>query len=101
MNNRQVYHARGKILGGSSSINGMIFIRGNPLDYEKWASHAGLESWSYSHCLPYFSRSENRLAGADHYHGDRGPLELEPGPCTNPLFGAFFEAAQQAGYPLT
>lgn len=101
MNGRRLAHARGKLLGGSSSINGMIFIRGNALDYEKWARHAGLETWSYAHCLPYFIRSENRTAGTDQYHGGEGPLVLEPGACTNPLFGAFFRAAQQAGYPLT
>jgi choline dehydrogenase len=62
LNNRRVYHARGKVLGGSSSINGMIFIRGNPLDYEKWAKDPGMETWDYSHCLPYFKKSENRTA---------------------------------------
>jgi len=101
MNNRQVYHARGKMLGGSSSINGMIFIRGNPLDYEKWAKDPGMESWDYSHCLPYFKKSENRTAGANFWRGGTGPLYLETGPATNPLFKAFFVAAKQAGYPLT
>ena len=101
MNNRQVYHARGKIVGGSSSINGMIFIRGNPLDYEKWAKDPGMESWDYSHCLPYFKKSENRTAGANFWRGGTGPLYLETGPATNPLFNAFFVAAKQAGYPLT
>jgi choline dehydrogenase len=101
MNGRRLAHARGKLLGGSSSINGMIFIRGNPMDFEKWTTHAGLETWSYAHCLPYFIRSENRLAGVDEFHGGEGPLVLEPGPCTNPLFGAFFRAAKEAGYPLT
>jgi choline dehydrogenase len=101
MNNRRVYHARGKILGGSSSINGMIFQRGNPLDYERWGADPGMESWDYAHCLPYFKRMENCLAGGDEYRGDAGPLALERGPATSPLFRAFFEAAQQAGYPLT
>jgi choline dehydrogenase len=101
MNNRKVYHARGKVLGGSSSINGMIFQRGNPLDYERWASDPGMEEWDYAHCLPYFKRMENCLAGADEWRGGSGPLVLERGPATNPLFGAFLEAAQQAGYPLT
>ena len=62
MGGRRVYHARGKVLGGSSSVNGMIFQRGNPLDYERWASGAGMESWDYAHCLPYFKRMENCLA---------------------------------------
>ena len=101
MNNRRVYHARGKILGGSSSINGMIFIRGNPLDYEKWAKDPGMESWDYAHCLPYFKKSENRTAGANAVRGGDGPLYLETGPATNPLFTAFFKSAKQAGYPLT
>jgi len=101
MGGRRVVHARGKVLGGSSSINGMIFQRGNPLDYEKWAAEPGLERWSYAHCLPYFKRMETCLAGADDFRGGEGPLAVERGPVTNPLFGAFFEAVQQAGYPLT
>jgi choline dehydrogenase len=101
MNNRRIYHARGKVLGGSSSINGMIFQRGNPMDYQRWAADPGMQSWSYAHCLPYFKRMENCLAGADEWRGGSGPLVLERGPATNPLFGAFFEAATQAGYPLT
>ncbi len=101
MGGRRVYHARGKVLGGSSSINGMIFQRGNPLDYQRWAADPGMEQWDYLHCLPYFKRMETCLAGADEWRGGSGPLVLERGPATNPLFGAFFEAVQQAGYPLT
>jgi choline dehydrogenase len=101
MHDRRIFHARGKVLGGSSSINGMIFQRGNPLDYERWAADPGMKAWDYSHCLPYFKRMETCLAGADEWRGDSGPLILERGPATNPLFGAFLEAAQQAGYPLT
>jgi choline dehydrogenase len=101
MNGRRIYHARGKLLGGSSSINGMIFQRGNPLDYERWASGADMSEWDYRHCLPYFKRMENCLAGGDDYRGTDGPLVLERGPATNPLFGAFFNAVQEAGYPLT
>src|SRR3954466_16062630 len=101
MGGRKVYHARGKLLGGSSSINGMIFQRGNPLDFERWAADKGMETWDYAHCLPYFKRMETCLAGADAWRGGSGPLVLERGPATNPLFGAFFEAAQQAGYHLT
>jgi choline dehydrogenase len=101
MNGRRVFHARGKLLGGSSSINGMIFQRGNPLDFERWAADPGMESWDYLHCLPYFKRMETCLAGADEWRGGDGPLILERGPATNPLFSAFFEAVQQAGYPLT
>jgi choline dehydrogenase len=101
MHNRRIYHARGKVLGGSSSINGMIFQRGNPMDYERWAADPGMDTWDYRHCLPYFKRMETCVAGADRWRGGTGPLVLERGPATNPLFGAFFEAAQQAGYPLT
>ena len=101
MNGRKVYHARGKVLGGSSSINGMIYIRGNALDFEKWAADKGMETWNYAHCLPYFKRAESRLDIHDEYHGTDGPLVLEKGPCTNPLFVAFLEAARQAGYLIT
>ena len=103
MGGRRVYHARGKVLGGSSSINGMIFQRGNPLDYERWAADPGMETWDYAHCLPYFKRMETCLAAdlTDAYRGHSGPLVLERGPATSPLFGAFFEAVQQAGYALT
>jgi choline dehydrogenase len=103
MNGRRIYHARGKVLGGSSSINGMIFQRGNPLDYQRWASDPGMETWDYAHCLPYFKRMEDCTAAAadDPYRGHGGPLRLERGPASSPLFGAFFEAAQQAGFQLT
>ncbi|MGB0102077.1 MAG: choline dehydrogenase [Nocardioides sp.] len=106
MGGRRVYHARGKVLGGSSSINGMIFQRGNPLDYERWAADPGMEQWDYAHVLPYFKRMETRTLadgtiGADAWRGGAGPLVLEQGPATSPLFNAFFEAAQQAGHPLT
>ena len=102
MNGRRVYHARGKVLGGSSSINGMIWQRGNPLDYERWAADPGMQSWSYAHCLPYFKKMENALADPNtEYRGHSGPLKLERGPATNPLFEAFFSSAVQAGYQRT
>src|SRR6187399_2511789 len=103
MDGRRVYHARGKVLGGSSSINGQIFQRGNPLDYERWAAEPGMRDWDYAHCLPYFKKMETCLAAApdDPWRGHDGPLVLERGPATNPLFRAFFEACQQAGYHLT
>src|SRR5690242_10754468 len=103
MGGRRIYHARGKVLGGSSSINGMIFQRGNPMDYERWAAEAGMESWDYAHCLPYFKRMENCLAAEpdDEFRGHDGPLVLERGPATNPLFGAFLKATQEAGYAPT
>ncbi|KAB1442445.1 choline dehydrogenase [Pseudodesulfovibrio senegalensis] len=101
MNNRRIYQPRGKVLGGSSCINGMIYIRGNAMDYEKWSKEDGLENWSYSHCLPYFKRFECRTSGADEYQGAVGPLYLTTPECDNPLFDAFFKAVQQAGYPIT
>ena len=102
MNGRRIYHARGKVLGGSSSINGMIFQRGNPLDYERWAADPGMETWDYAHCLPYFKRMENCLAGRRRVaRRQTARCCWSAGPATNPLFGAFFEAVQQAGYPLT
>lgn len=101
MGGRRVYHARGKVLGGCSSINGMIFQRGNPADYEKWAQLPGMAEWDYAHCLPYFKRMETCLAGGDEYRGETGPLILERGPATNPLFQAWLDAGQQAGFRLT
>ncbi len=103
MGGRRIEHARGKLLGGSSSINGMIFQRGNPLDYERWAAEPGLESWDFAHCLPYFKRMEDCLAAApdDPFRGHGGPLGLERGPAGGPLFDAFFAAVQEAGHELT
>jgi choline dehydrogenase len=103
MHERRIYHARGKVLGGSSSINGMIFQRGNPLDYERWAADPGMATWDFAHCLPYFKRMEDCTAAAadDPWRGHGGPLGLERGPATSPLFEAWFAAAEQAGYPPT
>ncbi|MGH3627211.1 MAG: choline dehydrogenase, partial [Sciscionella sp.] len=81
--------------------NGMIFQRGNPMDYQRWASDPGMSDWDYAHCLPYFKRMENCLSGDEVYHGHAGPLVTERGPATNPLFEAFFTAATQAGYQRT
>ena len=102
MNNRKIYHARGKVLGGSGSINGMIWQRGNPLDYERWSKDAGMENWDYAHFLPYFKKMENCLADPKNpFRGNSGPLELERGPIKSPLFAAFFKATEEAGYPRT
>jgi choline dehydrogenase len=100
MGGRRIYHARGKVLGGSSSINGMIFQRGNPLDYERWASDPGMETWDYAHCLPYFRRMEDCTAAPsdDPHRGRGGPLGLERGPAESPLFTAFFDACREAGH---
>ncbi len=102
MNNRRIYHARGKILGGSSSINGQIWQRGNPMDFERWSKDQGMQSWDYSHCLPYFKKMENCLADQSNvFRGNTGPLKLERGAVKGPLFAAFFKATEEAGYPRT
>ncbi len=102
MNNRKVYHGRGKILGGSGSINGMIFQRGNPMDYERWGKEPGLEDWDFAHCLPYFKKTENALDRNDEiFRGHDGPLKVTKGKSTNPLFDTFLSAAKEAGYHLT
>ncbi len=102
MNNRRIYHARGKVLGGSSSINGMIWQRGNPLDFERWSKEEGMQNWDFAHCLPYFKRMETCIADPKNpFRGGDGPLKLERGPIKGPLFAAFFKATEQAGYPRT
>lgn len=101
MNNRRMHCPRGRVIGGSSSINGMVYIRGHAFDYDAWSHKQGLENWSYFDCLPYFRKSETRLKGGDTYRGDSGPLYVTTGPCSNPLYRAFIEAGRQAGYPVT
>ena len=98
MDGRRMDCPRGKALGGSSSINGMVYIRGNPLDYDEWARIPGLEHWSYSHCLPYFRRAETRDTGPNDYHGGDGPLPVTQSRPTNPLFEAFIESGVEAGF---
>ncbi len=96
-----LFWPRGKVLGGSSSINGMVYIRGHASDYDMWAQ-LGNRGWSYADCLPYFIRSEGRELGADGYHGADGPLRTSRLPkLTHPLTKAWFEAGKQAGYPAT
>jgi len=97
---RRMHTPRGKVLGGSSSINGMVYVRGNPMDFERWEEE-GAAGWGYRHVLPYFRRAETREEGGDTYRGDEGALHTRYGPMTNPLYTAFLEAAAQAGYPLT
>ena len=101
MDGRRMHCPRGRVIGGSSSINGMVYIRGHAFDYEVWARKQGLENWSYAHCLPYFKKSETRLKGGDAYRGDSGPLFVTTGSSKNPLYRAFIEAGRQAGYPVT
>jgi len=100
MNNRSMYCPRGRVLGGSSSINGMCFVRGHALDYDRWAGNS-LPSWSYANCLPYFRKMETWEHGEDAYRGADGPLHVTDGPCKNPLYDAFIQAGVQAGYPHT
>ncbi|MFD8880458.1 choline dehydrogenase [Corynebacterium xerosis] len=103
MNGRRIYHARGKVVGGSSSINGQIYQRGNPMDYEKWGARDGLEKWGWSNVLPYFNRMENALGSDpdDPRRGHDGPLRMKRGPADSPLFKAFFKSIEQAGYHYT
>jgi choline dehydrogenase len=100
MDGRVMYCPRGRVLGGSSSINGMVYIRGHARDYDRWAQ-AGLRGWSYANLLPYFRRAESRDRGADDYHGGDGPLHVAAGHTPQPLYQAWLEAGRQAGYPLT
>jgi choline dehydrogenase len=97
---RKLHTPRGKVLGGSSSINGLVYVRGNPCDFERWESE-GASGWSYADVLPYFKRAEKRASGGDEYRGDRGKLCTTNGPMTNPLHRVWLAAAREAGYPLT
>lgn len=96
LNGRTILEARGKVLGGSSSINGMNWVRGNPWDYDNWAA-MGLEGWSYAEILPYFRRAESFDKGANDYRGDKGPMLVETCKAEGPLYDAFIQSAKQAG----
>jgi choline dehydrogenase len=100
MDGRVMYCPRGRVLGGSSSINGMVYIRGHARDYDRWAQ-GGLHGWSYADVLPYFRRAESRDKGPDPYHGGDGPLHVSAGHTRQPLFQAWLEAGRQAGYKPT
>ncbi len=91
---------RGKVLGGSSSINGMVYVRGNPMDFDRW-QREGAAGWAYRDVLPYFRRAETRAEGGDEYRGDSGPLHTQGGALANPLYRAWIEAGRQAGYPVS
>ncbi|QFR33275.1 choline dehydrogenase [Ancylobacter sp. TS-1] len=97
---RRMHCPRGKVLGGSSSINGLVYMRGAPADFDRWEEE-GAQGWSYSDVLPYFRRAESRRDGGDEYRGADGPLATRYGKLENPLYRAFIEAAQQAGYPAS
>jgi choline dehydrogenase len=101
LNNRRLNCPRGKGLGGSSSINGLVYVRGNALDFERWKEDEGATGWGYADVLPYFKRAEGRAEGGNEYRGGDGPLSTSYGPLDNPLHQAWLDAAQQAGYALT
>ena len=100
LNNRRLHTPRGKVLGGSSSINGMVYVRGNPLDFERWESE-GATGWSYHDVLPYFRRAERRAAGGNEYRGSDGRLATRQGLLANPLHEAWLSAGREAGYVHT
>lgn len=102
---RQLVTPRGRVIGGSSSINGMVYVRGHARDYDTWDG-MGAQGWAYADVLPYFQRMEHWHGAADAgtdtaYRGTNGPLHITRGPRKNPLFEAFIEAGRQAGYPVT
>jgi len=99
LDGRRIFHPRGKTLGGSSSINGMAYVRGHALDYERWAEQ-GAEGWAYANVLPYFRRNETFAGGSDAYRGGEGPLGTILHEDRSPLAAAFLEAGRQAGYPV-
>jgi len=97
---RRIHTPRGKGLGGSSSINGLVYVRGNPHDFDRWEEE-GAAGWGYAAVLPYFRRAERRAEGGDDYRGDAGKLQTCYGTLANPLHAAWLAAAEQAGYPRT
>ena len=100
LDGRRMDLPRGKVIGGGSSINGMVYIRGNAMDYEGWEA-LGAKGWGYRNVLPYFRKAETRNEGGDAYRGESGPLHTSYGPMKNPLYSVFVEAAKQAGYAAT
>src|SRR5271168_7061 len=100
LNGRRMHCPRGKVLGGSSSINGLVYVRGHPLDFERWEEE-GAKGWSYRDVLPYFRRAESFAGGADAWRGDSGPLATAHGRKSNPLYDAFIEAGREAGYAVS
>ena len=96
---RRLHTPRGKVLGGSSSINGLVYVRGNAEDYERWEPE-GAAGWNYASVLPYFRRAETRAEGGDAYRGDSGPLQTRYGTLENPLHAVWLAAGRQAGYRI-
>ena len=99
LNHRRLFQPRGKVIGGSSSLNGMVYVRGNRLDYDGWAA-SGAAGWAYRDVLPHFRALETYRGGGDEYHGDRGPVTVERLRGSHPLEQAYLEAAVQAGYRM-
>ncbi|SKA93614.1 choline dehydrogenase [Thiothrix eikelboomii] len=98
LNNRRMHCPRGKVLGGSSSINGMVYVRGHARDFDEWAEQGAMD-WDYQHCLPYFRKAEDWAFGSDAYRAQGGPLSVNNGnQMQNPLYRTFIEAGVQAGY---
>ncbi|MCP4433341.1 MAG: choline dehydrogenase [Gammaproteobacteria bacterium] len=97
LDQRNITLPRGKVIGGSSSINSMVYMRGHPQDYDLWASRHKLSEWSFAKCLPYFKHCECSDRGADDWRGDKGRLGVTRGKLDNPLYDAFFEAGRQSG----
>jgi choline dehydrogenase len=97
---RRLHTPRGKVLGGSSSVNGMVYVRGNAQDFQRWETE-GATGWNYASVLPYFRRAEKRASGGDDYRGDEGPLQTRYGTLENPLHAVWLEAGRQAGYGRT
>ncbi len=100
LDGRRLYWPRGRVVGGSSALNAMVYVRGHPLDYDRWAAE-GAQGWSYAEVLPYFRRAESRSVGGDAYRGDAGPLKVWAAEAANPLFDAFVAAGVEAGYGRT
>ncbi|MEM1151600.1 MAG: choline dehydrogenase [Pseudomonadota bacterium] len=100
LNDRKLWWPRGRGWGGSSSINGMIYIRGHARDYDQWRQ-MGLTGWGFADVLPYFKRSESYEQGEDDFHGGDGPLKVSDSPMDSPLYNAFIESGRAAGYPVT
>ncbi|MEN3264418.1 choline dehydrogenase [Pseudonocardia sp.] len=101
LQSRRLHHPRGKGIGGSSTINGMIYQRGHRADFDRWGAECGTPEWDYAHCLPYFRRLENCLGDEeDAFRGRGGPHTLARGPADGPIFEAFFAAAQEAGHAV-
>jgi choline dehydrogenase len=100
LNNRRITAPRGKVIGGSSSINGLVYVRGHAEDFNRW-EELGARGWSYADVLPYYKRLETSLGGQEGWRGTDGPLHVRRGPVTNPLFHAFIQAGKQAGFEVT